>query len=206
MIIVAGGSASRFGSDKLMADVAGRPLIAWTINTILPLVDECVLVTREDQLGSLGAMFPDVTMVVGGQSRTESEMAGIRAVSNSALIGIHDGARPAISPDLITTLFEVAALKGGAIPGIAPDGPVIGRGDLVEIPRVRKVQTPQIFWGPELRSAYRAAAESGFVGDDTADVAHNFSYLEISVVAGDPANVKVTLPADLEQVARFLTD
>ena len=44
MIVVGGGSSSRFGSDKLMTDVAGQPLIVHTIVALQDHVDVCVLV------------------------------------------------------------------------------------------------------------------------------------------------------------------
>lgn len=206
MIIVAAGSASRFGSDKLLTEIDGRPLIAWTIEAILPVVDECVLVTRGDQRDSLSSMFPEVTAVVGGENRTESEIAGLAAVSNSTLIGIHDGARPAVPTDMVTALFEAAALHGGAIPGLSPHGQIINRENQTQLHHVQRVQTPQVFWGPELRSAYRAATAAGFTGDDTADIVHNFSNLDIAVVGGDPANIKATVPEDLERLRQILSN
>ncbi len=205
MIIVAGGSASRFGSDKLIADIQGRPLIAWTIEAIFSVVDECVLVAREDQHESLSQSFPDIVTVIGGSTRTESEIAGLAAASTSALIGIHDGARPAVPTSLVERLFEEAAIHGGAVPVLPTEGPLVTRDDLSRVHQTRRAQTPQVFWGPELRSAYRAAASTGFAGQDSADVVHNFSNLDIAVVEGDTGNIKVTVPEDLQRISQILS-
>jgi 2-C-methyl-D-erythritol 4-phosphate cytidylyltransferase len=204
MIVVAAGSSTRFGSDKLLSDVGGSPLIAHTVAAIKPVVDHCVLVVRGDLVGGFRSMNLGVDIVAGGATRTESETAGLAAVPPSRLIGIHDGARPAISPTLIEQLFETAKRHGGAVPGQAPSAPVIDRGSLKSVEGAVAVQTPQVFWGPELKSAYEAANRSGFTGYDTADVVHNFTNLEVVVIPGDPDNIKVTYPEDLERVRQLL--
>jgi 2-C-methyl-D-erythritol 4-phosphate cytidylyltransferase len=200
MIIVAAGSSTRFGSDKLMADISGRPLIAHTVQAVKTAVDLCVLVARDDQIPALTALDLGIEIVPGGSTRTESETAGLAAVPPSRLIGIHDGARPAISRELIDQLFEAASLHGGAVPGIPPRAPLVERETLAPVDGAMAVQTPQVFWGPELKSAYLAANHSGFTGYDTADVVRNFTNLEIAVIPGDPRNIKITHHEDLDQV------
>jgi 2-C-methyl-D-erythritol 4-phosphate cytidylyltransferase len=204
MVIVAAGSSTRFGSEKLLTEVGGIPLIAHTVAAIRAAVEQCVLVVKDDQIGPLTAMELGVDIVAGGATRTESETAGLAAVPPSRLIGIHDGARPAISPSLIEQLFEAASRHGGAVPGLAPPGPLIQRESLKPVKGAIAVQTPQVFWGPELKSAYEAANRSGFTGYDTADVVHNFTNLEVVIIPGDPDNIKVTYPEDLEKVRQLL--
>ncbi len=204
MVVVAGGSAIRFGSDKLMSTINGVPLIALTIQSILPTVDECVLVARASHVEPLSAMELGVTVVPGGETRTESEMCGLAAAPHSALIGVHDGARPVVDPRLVDRLFEQATLVGGAIPTLSSESTLIDRSDQQPLRGVVRVQTPQVFWGPELKAAYLAAGREGFVGHDTADVVQRFTNLEIAAVPGDRNNIKVTYPADLEEVRRRL--
>ncbi|CAN5873364.1 IspD/TarI family cytidylyltransferase [soil metagenome] len=199
MIIVAAGSSTRFGSDKLMSEIAGRPLIAHTVAAIVGLVDHCVVVARADQVAVIEAMKLGVEVLPGGATRTESETAGLAAVPPSRLIGIHDGARPAVSATLIERLFEAAALSGGAVPELPAHAPLVDRDTLAPVEKAVAVQTPQVFWGPELQAAYQAALREGFTGYDTADVVHKFTNLEITSVPGDPNNIKVTYPEDLER-------
>ncbi len=205
MVIVAAGSSSRFGTDKLMADISGSPLIALTVQVVRAAVDFCVLVAREDQIDDLTAMDLDIDIVQGGATRTESETAGLAAVPPSRLIGIHDGARPAITPGLIDQLFEAASVHGGAVPGLAPRAALIDRDGHTPVRHAVAVQTPQVFWGAELKAAYLAANQSGFTGYDTADVVRNFTNLEVAVVPGDPQNIKITYQEDLERVRLTLS-
>lgn len=204
MVVVAGGSSDRFGSDKLMVEVAGQPLIAHTIATISGLVDECVLVVRSDQVDRVRTLGLGVEVVPGGDSRTASEIAGIAAVGPSALIGVHDGARPLPDPMMIERLFARANEFGGAVPGLAPRSMLVNRDDLSPVVGAVRVQTPQVFWGPELKAAYLGAARDRYEGHDTADVVRQYTNLEIALVEGDPNNIKVTFPADLSAVLERL--
>jgi len=198
MIIVAGGDSSRFGGDKLMTPIAGRPLIAHTVAAVAGFADVCVMVCRQDQSEQLIRDLPDAIVVAGGPTRTESEVAGLAALPDEmALIGIHDGARPLVSPALIGLLFETAATVGGAVPVLEPARPLVRRSNLGLVPGA-VAQTPQVFQGPALQAAYRRAAAQGFQGHDTADVVQAFSDLEIAAVNGDPSNLKVTYQSDLD--------
>ncbi len=204
MIIVAGGASSRFGGDKLMTAIEGRPLVMHTVAAASRYVDQCVLVCRDDQVETLRDLASEVEVVAGGETRTASEMAGLSAIGPEIdLIGIHDGARPLVSPELIATLFAAAADTGGAVPVLPAVGPIVSRVDLRAVPAV-VAQTPQVFQARPLAEAYRIAEAQGFQGHDTADVVLAFSDVVIAAVAGDPSNIKVTFPADLETVTRAL--
>jgi len=68
------------------------------------------------------------------------------------------------------------------------------------------VQTPQVFRGPELLVAYVRAAQAGYEGHDTVEIVHRYGELKIAAVPGDPSNIKVTYPKDLEFVRQALGD
>lgn len=201
--MVAAGSSTRFGSDKLLAIVDGRPLVAHTVAAVIGHVDRCILVCRENQMASLDGLGAD--MFPGGPTRTASEMAGLSALGGPAgLIGIHDGARPLVQGSLIETLFQVADRVGGAIPILEPEMPLIQKSDLSLATSVVVAQTPQVFRGEELLAAYTAAARVEYQAQDTAEVAQRFGRLVIEGIPGDPANIKVTEPADIEAVMAAL--
>ncbi|MCH7581667.1 MAG: 2-C-methyl-D-erythritol 4-phosphate cytidylyltransferase [Acidobacteria bacterium] len=205
MIVVGGGSSSRFGSDKLMTDVAGQPLIVHTIAALQDHVDVCVLVCRADQHDELDSLDLGVTIAPGGATRTDSEMSGLAALGGEYdLIGIHDGARPLISRQLIERLFKRADEFGAAVPVLEPGALLIDRSFLRPIQNAKTIQTPQVFRGPALLAVYARAAQAGFEGYDTVEVVHEFGDLTIAAVPGDPLNIKVTRPADLEKVAGVL--
>ena len=143
-------------------------------------------------------------LVPGGSTRTESEMSGLAAVGDGFdLIAIHDGARPLVTGDLVEALFEAAGEFGGAIPVLEPKTPTIRRDDLSVI-EAAVVQTPQVFHAAKLLAAYVKAAQEEYSGHDTADVVLRYSDVAIQAVPGDPGNIKVTFPEDLDQVREYL--
>lgn len=201
MIIVAAGTGERYGADKLWEDVGGRPLLAHTIEAVSSSVDTCVVVCRHDRLRDVEDLRLNVESVPGGPSRTASEMAGLAVLGpGHALIGIHDGARPIVRADLVEALFERADEVGGAVPVLQPNGFYLSKSDGRPLEDVVAVQTPQVFRGRELHTAFTSAARDGVTGHDTLALVRRFSDLRISAVPGDPDNIKVTYPEDLKKV------
>ncbi|MET0566651.1 MAG: 2-C-methyl-D-erythritol 4-phosphate cytidylyltransferase [Acidimicrobiia bacterium] len=205
MVVVAAGSSVRFGDDKMLLTVAGKPLVAHTVAAVIDHVDRCILVCRPDQISALTDLGIGADLVAGGPSRTASERAGLEAIGEPAgLVGIHDGARPMVAADLIETLFETAARVGGAIPVLAVSGPMVRRVDLAPVDDGFIAQTPQVFRGEPLMVAYAAAAIAGYEAQDTAAIARRFAEIDIEAVAGDPGNLKVTVPGDFDLVRAVL--
>ena len=201
MIVVAAGSSVRFGEDKILTMVAGSPLVAHTVAAVIDHVDRCILVCRTDQMPDLTPLVPRADLVAGGPSRTASELAGLEAICEPPrLVGIHDGARPMVTADLIETLFETAARVGGAVPVVPASGPIVGQSDLVPVENAVIAQTPQVFRAEPLLAAYAAASALAFEAQDTAAIARRFADVDIDSVPGEPDNLKVTVPGDLDLV------
>jgi 2-C-methyl-D-erythritol 4-phosphate cytidylyltransferase len=226
-IVLAGGSGSRFGaaSNKVYLPLAGRPTITWSLRVFAaaPGIGPVVLVVREqDRAAAVGAVAAagadprGVEVVVGGASRQDSELAGLRRLAERIAAGrvdavlIHDGARPLVTPELVGRVLRVARETGGAVPGLPrPDLVVAGAGALVAGPAptgLVAVQTPQGFRAAPLLAAYEAAAAAGFAGTDTASCVARFAPdLPVRRVAGEGRNIKVTYPHDLELARAALT-
>ncbi|MGH8944928.1 MAG: IspD/TarI family cytidylyltransferase, partial [Acidimicrobiia bacterium] len=205
-VVVAAGSSVRFGGDKLLEEVAGLPVVAHAVAAVRAKVDVCILVGRAEHLDELLQLDLDVEVVPGGATRTLSEMAGLAALGAPPdLIGIHDGARPLVTPSLVENLFGTAAEVGGAVPVIPANTLLVERATLRRAAGLVTAQTPQVFRGPELMAAYVRAAKAGFEGNDTAEVVERFSELEVAAVPGEPDNLKVTYRGDLEEVRRTIT-
>lgn len=207
MVVVGAGVSSRFGTDKLMAHVAGEPLVVHTIRAVKPVVSVCVLVCRRGLEGRLASLRLGVELAAGGETRTGSEIAGLAALGDRYdLIGIHDAARPLVRPELVDRLFAEAEKSGGAIPVVAPDDLVVERATMSPLSGAMAAQTPQVFRAAELREAFRLAGLEAFEAHDTAEVVSRFTDTTIMAVPGDPDNVKVTYPGDLRLVERLLSE
>ena len=200
-IVVAAGRGSRFGGAKQFEKLEGRRVVDWAVAACRSVADGVVLVVPDDHVGeeAIGAGAGADVVVAGGPSRSASVRCGLDAVDPDAeVVVVHDAARPFAAPTLFAAV--VAAVRGGAdgaVPGVAladtikrvAGGQVVATLDRAELVAV---QTPQAFSAAALRAAHRGGAEAT---DDAALV--EAAGGRVVVVAGDPANTKITLRADL---------
>ena len=128
VVIPAAGSSSRMeGIDKILTPMGGQPLLLYTLAPFQACeqVGEIVIVTREDLMVPIGTLcsqhgLTKVRRVVkGGESRTESVLAGLQETDpQAALVAIHDGARPFLPEAVLEEAIQAAAQHGAAAPAI----------------------------------------------------------------------------------------
>jgi 2-C-methyl-D-erythritol 4-phosphate cytidylyltransferase/2-C-methyl-D-erythritol 2,4-cyclodiphosphate synthase len=221
VVVVAAGASQRFGTDKLEADVGGRPLLAWTIDRLASseLVDRIVVVTaadRVDRIRTAAWLSPKVVDVVrGGPRRQDSVADGIAAVSELDLVGaeasgervvlVHDGARPLVSVALIDAVIEGVSAHGAVVPllpipetvkRIAADGRIL---ETLDRTGLTVAQTPQGATLGRFRRAFASAAGRDAEFTDEAALLEACT-IAVHAISGESSNVKVTVPADLELV------
>lgn len=210
VIIVAGGSGTRFGGpvNKLYRELNGKPVLRWSLETLAALVGHIVVVSRPADVELLAPVVAgiDVLHAEGGPSRTESERSGLEALRTRIergtvdVVAIHDGARPFVTEALVSELIQSARQVGGAVPGWPiSDGSAVQDGSAAyQLPGHGRVavQTPQVFQAAGLLEAFDRAR--GFEAADTASLIREHSDLEIALVLADATNRKITFPADLE--------
>jgi 2-C-methyl-D-erythritol 4-phosphate cytidylyltransferase len=141
---------------------------------------------------------------VGGASRHASAWSAVQALLPSIeegevdVVVVHDAARPLSGPRLFHEIVEAARTHGGAVPGRRQPALLDRTGLGVRPGEVVGVQTPQAFTAPDLVAAYRAAAEVGFEGSDTAASVERFTpHVTIANVPGSATNIKITYAEDL---------
>ena len=179
-LIVAGGTAARFGADKMLSRLGDLPVFLHSVRAFLPVSTALVLVVppgREDEFAATARdhalLSEKMTLVPGGATRTDSMRHGLQALPADAngLVAIHDAARPLATADLLLALAELAAQIGGAAPA-KPVSDTLLRSDcqdlvLDAIPRdsLWTVETPQVFQLPALREACDALQGQSFTDD-----------------------------------------
>lgn len=209
-VIVAAGSSSRMGFDKLLAEVGGMPVIVRCIEAFqqAPSIAEVVVVTREDlvpEVARLCQVFQQakVSKVIrGGENRTQSARLGtLEARQDTPLIAIHDGARPFVPVQVIEDAVAQAAKNGAAAPAVpvkdtikaAENGLVT---QTLDRSTLYAVQTPQVFDASLIRAALQKALDEGAeLTDDCAAVER--LGMKVVLTAGDERNIKLTTPIDL---------
>ncbi len=208
------------GVDKLATEVGGKPLLAWTLEALAaaPVVARMVVVAADERLAEIaGASWLPakvIDVVAGGARRQESVHAGFVALDRdgsdeTGVLLVHDAARPLIDPALVASVAAATARYGAAIPIVAV-AETLKRVDAdrvvgtVDRDGLGAAQTPQGARRDLLRAAWRR-----FPADGPDTFTDEAALLEaagtpVHVVAGDPDNLKVTLPADLRRAASLL--
>jgi 2-C-methyl-D-erythritol 4-phosphate cytidylyltransferase/2-C-methyl-D-erythritol 2,4-cyclodiphosphate synthase len=221
-LIVAAGQGRRLGggTPKQYLDLAGRPLLAWTLEAFerCAAVEGVVVVVdpqgvaRTSSLVERFGIRKVARVTEGGAERPDSVQRGLEALpAECSLVAIHDGARPLVRPELIARVVEAAAACGAAIP-VLPVPDTVKRGDGAGHPvtatedrtQLHLAQTPQVFEVELIRRAYAARQ-----ADDATPVTDDAQLVErlgatVRMVAGDPSNIKITLPEDLRLAGELL--
>jgi 2-C-methyl-D-erythritol 4-phosphate cytidylyltransferase len=217
-LVAAAGAGERLGvgSPKALAEIAGRPLVAWCLAALgrASSVDALVIAAPEgfeDALRELCAeAAPElaVTVVRGGSSRSRSVANALAATTEAELVLVHDAARPLVTAELVDRCVQ--RLRGWRCDGVVAaarttdtvketdaGGRVIAT---LERGNLWAVQTPQVFGADVLRSAL-ASAELERAYDDAQLVEARGG--DVRVVEAPRENMKVTTAFDL-RVAELL--
>lgn len=220
-VVVAAGRSERMGGhDKLAADLAGRPVLAWSLSALSasPLVDRIAVVRSAEQAAApRPAWFPDkvVAVVPGGTRRQESVAAGIRALDGAAaaagVLLVHDGARPLVSVALIDAVARAAAEHGAAIP-VLPVAETLKRVDGTAVTKtidrsgVATAQTPQGIRWDVLRTAMARVPTDGALELTDEAALLEAAGIPVHAVPGEAANRKITVAEDLAFAESRLRD
>ena len=216
-IFVAGGSGTRMGGDvpKQFLLLDGKPILQWTIERFLEAEPGMTVVTvlprihfqTWKNLCAVHSFDCPQVLVAGGLTRFHSVQNALRKVPDGAVVSIHDGVRPLVSPDLVRRMFT--RMQEGGTRALLP---VVGIVDTLrstdpgtpapDRSKTVGVQTPQMFLSEDIRAAYRQAYDLAFTDD--ASVAESKG-IPLSFIEGERFNLKITTPEDLVLAEAVLT-
>lgn len=205
-VLVAAGSSTRMGFDKLSFDLGGETVLERSVRAFdeCPEVDELVIVTGasgENAQRAAARCKKPVRLVKGGSTRAESARSGV-AAAHGRLVAVHDAARPFVSQSVIAGTIAAAARCGAAAPAVpvkdtiknvAEDGAVTGTPDRSTL---RAVQTPQVFETDLLKAALQSALENEVPVTDDCSAVERLGKV-VYLIDGDEENLKITTPVDL---------
>ncbi len=208
-LIVAAGAGARAGLErpKQFEPVGGKPMVRHSVERFLshPGIDQIWIVIaagQEERMAAALAPLCAYNLVMGGATRQQSVYQGLKAIRQAGgakNILIHDAARPFVSHDVIDRLLERLQIAPAAIPVLPSVDTMVQIEDdrldkTLDRNSLRRVQTPQAFDFSRL-----VAAHDLFPADrDATDDAQIFRAAghAVTVVEGDEALKKYTLPAD----------
>ena len=214
-VLVAAGSSTRMGFDKLSFDLGGETVLHRSIRAFEqdPLVTEIVLVAGKNRAfveQQAADCTKPVQIATGGTTRAESAKNGVLAAAGE-LVAVHDAARPFVSQAVITAALEAAARCGAAAPAVPVKDTIkaAARGNGKTVPdaclvyttpdrsTLYAVQTPQCFDRAEYLAALEEldAEKARLVTDDCS--LFELTGRAVQLTQGDYANYKITTREDL---------
>jgi 2-C-methyl-D-erythritol 4-phosphate cytidylyltransferase len=220
-VIVAAGRGARLGRPKQFLELAGVPMVGWSIRRFAEMaeIEELVVATEAECLDQMCALVARLApervarVVRGGASRQGSVYEGLAAVSPQIeAVLVHDGARPLVgASDVRAGMREVRQGRAALLAA-----PVVDTVKVVDAQsrRVRTTldrrtlwaaQTPQFALAGELREAHERARRDGVAVTDDATLLERAG-IEVVVVPATSENFKVTLPADASRAEMILQE
>jgi len=219
VIITASGSGLRMGGDvpKQFMLLGGRPVIAHAIDVFnrTGIVSKIVVTAPQKHINQVWEIaqaygFDKVKAVTaGGDSRAKSVYAALKELSlmgcgSQDVVLVHDGVRPFVSEELVKTVAAASEVHGAAIAGTPLTDTLkeVNKQHRVTSTLDRslywRVQTPQGFTYDILQKAYAQGEKDGMLAQATDDsmLAERLGIM-VTMVEGDPYNIKITSPADM---------
>jgi 2-C-methyl-D-erythritol 4-phosphate cytidylyltransferase len=210
-VLLAAGKGKRLGAGeaKALVQLEGRPLIAYSVETVEKCPDiEGFLVMappdRVDELRAAAASPKLLGAVPGGETRQESVRLAMEALPDEFdEILCHDVARPLASPELFSAVAGALRRSAGPVIPVVPLVDSIKR--IPETDAISAVsrdglfasQTPQGFPRAELVEAHARALARGVVGTDESDLCEQVGLRSGQPLPGERSNIKITEPEDL---------
>ena len=215
VVIAGAGISQRMGADKVFMSLAGKPLLAWSVDVCqsCELVSQIVIVLHETKLDLGRRLVAErgwskvVEVCPGGDRRQDSVRQGLGRLKGCDWVVIHDGARPFLTLELIRDGLDAAQSTGAAVAAV-PVKDTVKRGcsDLMVKETLNRqelwaAQTPQVFRFDIITKAHEQ------IKDDVTDGASMVEQLgyKVKLYMGSYGNIKITTPEDLalaEVIAR----
>ena len=215
VIVMAAGSGTRMGAPlpKQFLELEGKAILQHTIETFLQACPGISVLTvlNPDYIDywksyCLKHNFTCPQMIVpGGITRFHSVRNALAKIPDGALVSVHDGVRPLVSPSLVSAMYAEAETVPALIP-VVPcvdtlkvlkregDELVTVEGATADRSVLYAAQTPQIFHSEILKSAYSLPYDTAFTDD--ASVVQKYGK-SLSYTMGERLNIKITTQEDL---------
>ncbi len=211
-IVLAGGRGKRMGSvqSKQYINLNGKPILYYTLKQFIKnkFIDKVVLVIPEDEsdyckkevLEKYQLKVDEI--VFGGSERQDSVYNALMKLEDSAVVLIHDGARPFVSQKIINDAIKYAKVYKATAPGVMPKDTIKIKDEdnfsinTLDRNRTVAIQTPQAFDFNLIYECHKKIKESGISVTDDTMVAEFFGN-KVYIYDGDYTNIKITTPEDL---------
>ena len=123
-IVMASGLGKRFGGNKLMAPLAGRPLVGHAIDAADGLFARCVVVTRSAEVVRYCEQRGAAVVLHDDSGRNDTVRHGMDALGECDAVTFLQGDQPLISANTLDRLLRAAEDDSNAIWRVSHGGMV----------------------------------------------------------------------------------
>lgn len=206
VILLAAGQGKRLGFKKQFVKLGGKPLYMHSLEKVLGIFDEVILVLPKEDLGRV-ELPTGVKKVAGGEERQDSVLEGLLEAKGDIVI-IHDCARPFATTEMFRKVAQLEGVEGKitAIP-VRDTIKQVSEGMVIKTldrSALWHAQTPQGFIKKVLLECHFRARNEGVVATDDSALLERYGY-KVGVVMGSPLNIKITYPEDLDLAKQLCT-
>ncbi|MEN3028931.1 MAG: 2-C-methyl-D-erythritol 4-phosphate cytidylyltransferase [Aquificaceae bacterium] len=195
LILLSAGEGRRFGSKKQFERLFGKPLFMHSLERLMGLFDETLLVLPPGDLDRF-SLPSSIRRVAGGKERQDSVFNALLEAEGDVVV-IHDCARPFAGTELFLRVAQLGEYQGKicAVP-VRDTVKRVVQGMVVETVDRSGLwlsQTPQAFNRRVLLECHFRARRDGFFVTDDAQLLESYGY-RVGVVLGEVTNLKITYP------------
>lgn len=218
-IVLAAGSSSRFGGNKLFQAIADKPLLYFSLKQLqdCPVIEKIIVALNKNDFVYATAIVEEfefnkvIEFAKGGDERQRSVFNCLEKIdkANTDIIVIHDAARPIISDHLLNAGFDILRKRqvDGAIPVLPvsdtlkklTDDNLIDK--TISRDNIYMAQTPQFYKFDVFLDCHKKAKMDNVLGTDDAFLLESYGY-KVVCFTGDNKNIKITYREDME-LAKF---
>lgn len=214
-VVTAAGSGSRMrlSTTKQFIKLGEMTVLERTIRKVLnsKYIDELIIVVKSDERDEIVNLIEELKPVIevkitlGGSSREESTLNGIKSISsNSSVVVMHDGARPFIKTEIIDEMIELNDKYSAqicAVPAVDTIKVIDNENKVESTPdrsRLYMVQTPQVFDYDIIKKAYELYEKNNVAVTDDSSLVELIG-VDVHIYKGDYNNFKITTREDLNR-------
>ena len=228
LVVMAAGHGTRMGSalPKQFIPLGGKPILQRSIERFVQACPDIKVITVlprdfmpewKDLCQKNNFYYPQI-LVEGGITRFHSVRNALEKVPAGAVVAIHDGVRPMVTPELVAKMFARMSSCRALIPVLpsvdslkavrkvvkASGEEVLETipGAILDRETVYRAQTPQMFLSEDIKAAYGQAFDTSFTDDASVAAKKN---IPLSYIEGERYNIKITTPDDLDFAEAILT-
>lgn len=218
-IITAAGNGTRFGRNKMIAELDGETVLVKTVRqfSLSKFIDEIIVCAKKHDFGIYRELLKKAgltaRLVEGGEERVVSAYNGVLKAKGEYVV-VHDGVRPFVPVLIIDKVCEEVKKYNAVMTAVPPTATIKYATDSIiekSYPRAFTwvAQTPQAFRRDIILKAYNNAIKKKYlVATDDSELVMSIGE-KVRIVEGDPANVKITFPVDLvmaQGLMRFIEE